>query len=174
MFGLKRGTVRLMPHDRKWKLIFERERKRLAKKLRGLVIDIQHVGSTAIVGIPAKPIIDISMGVPNMRSAKKLVKLLTPLGYKLRPEFGGSNTQLLFVRGPERRRTHYLHVMKYNGKMWKNDVLFRDHLRGNRSLARTYAALKKKLAKRYADDRASYTARKSKFILATIKKARKV
>lgn len=56
MIGLKRGTVKLLPHNKKWKTLFEKERATLKNKLNGLVVDIQHIGSTSIFGIPAKPI----------------------------------------------------------------------------------------------------------------------
>ncbi|MBI2514611.1 GrpB family protein [Candidatus Wolfebacteria bacterium] len=174
MIGLKRGIVKLLPHNKKWKLLFENEEKKIEKKLGDLVIDIQHIGSTSIPGIPAKPIIDISMGVRVMKDAKKLIKPLEKLGYELRREFGRPNIQTLFVKGPESKRTHYLHVMKYNGALWKNDLRFRDYLRKHPVRAKQYAELKNKLAGKHANDRGTYTKSKAKFILETIKKAQKM
>ena len=174
MIGLKRGTVKLLPHNKKWKLLFEKEKRLFQKQLGGLAVDIQHIGSTSIPGIPAKPIIDVSIGVRVMKDAAKLVKPLQKLGYELRREFGGPHVQTLFVKGPESKRTHYLHVMKHRGTLWKNDLLFRDYLRKNPARAKQYTELKKKLAGKHADDRGTYTRRKAKFILETIKLARKV
>lgn len=174
MIGLKRGTVKLLPHHKKWKLLFEKEKKLFEKKLGDLVIDIQHIGSTSIPGIPAKPIIDISMGVRVMKDARRLIKPLKELGYELRREFGGPNIQILFVKGSESKRTHYLHVMKYNGALWKNDLLFRDYLRKYPVRAKEYAELKRKLVGKHVKDRGTYTKSKAKFILETINKARKV
>src|SRR5258708_935131 len=122
MIGLKRGIVRLLPHNPTWILIFEKEKQFLLSKLGDLIIDIQHIGSTAIPGIPAKPIIDISIGIKSMKNSKSFIKLFKKLGYEYRPDFGGPNIQLLFVKGPETLRTHYLHLMKYAGAIWKNDL----------------------------------------------------
>ena len=174
MIGLKRGTVKLLPHNRKWAAAFEKEKKILEKKLRSLAIDIQHIGSTAIPGIPAKPIVDMSLGVRAMKDAKKLIKPLKELGYEWRKEVGSPSIQLLFVRGPESKRTHYLHVLRYGSAKWNSDLLFRDCLRKYRGRAKQYATLKKKLEKSFADNRYKYTAAKAKFIRNTIKKARKI
>lgn len=172
MIGLKRGTVKLAPHNKKWVELFEKEKKILQKKLGDSVVDIQHIGSTAIPGIPAKPIIDISLGIHVMKDAKELIKPLKELGYELRPEFGGPNIQRLFVKGPESKRTHYLHVMKFKGSIWNKDLLFRDYLRKYREQAKQYADLKRKLAKNFVDDRGRYTTAKAKFIHDILKQAR--
>lgn len=171
--GLKRGTVRLVPHSRRWTSLFEREKRRLLAVLKGSVIDIQHIGSTSIPGIPAKPIIDILIGIRSMKDSKKFIKRMRALGYEWRPKFGGEHIQLLFVKGKESNRTHYLHLMKYGGSLWKNDLLFRDYLRTHKNRSMEYAALKIRLATRHADDRATYTKSKARFILNTIKLARR-
>lgn len=100
MIGLKRGTVKLMPHNKVWFSIFEKEKKHLKKKLGNLAIDIQHIGSTSIPGIPAKPIIDIAVGVRSLKDVKKFPKSLKSLGYKLRKK-GSTPHNILFVKGPE-------------------------------------------------------------------------
>lgn len=169
MIGLKRGTVKLLPHNPKWSGVFEKERKKLSKALNDLVIDIQHIGSTSIPGIPAKPIIDISIGIKSMENSKNFIKIFEDLGYEYRPDFGGPTIQLLFVKGPEEKRTHYVHLMKYNGSIWKNDLAFRDYLRKNKKRAEQYASLKKELVKKFTDNRATYTASKTKFIHETIR-----
>lgn len=171
MIGLKRGTVKLLPHNPKWSDLFEREKKILLNALDGLVVDIQHIGSTSIPGIPAKPIIDISIGIKSMKNSRDFIKIFEDLGYEYRPDFGGPNIQLLFVKGPEEKRTHYIHLMKYNGGIWKNDLIFRDFLRRNKARAEEYAELKKELAKKFANDRTNYTASKGNFVHETIKMA---
>lgn len=169
MIGLKRGTVKLLPHNPKWEELFEKEKNILSKALDGLIIDIQHIGSTSIPGIPAKPIIDISIGIKSMKNSKDFIKIFEDLGYEYRPDFGGPNTQLLFVKGPEEKRTHYIHLMRYSGSIWKNDLAFRHYLRKNKKRAKEYAYLKKELASKFADDRTHYTASKAKFIHETIR-----
>ena len=172
MIGLKRGIVKLLPHDKKWKTLYEREQAVLKNKLNSLVVDIQHIGSTSIFGIPAKPIIDVSLGLRKLKDAKKLIKPLATLGYEWRKGVSGPN-QWLFVKGPEEKRTHYLHVMCYNGGIWKHDILFRDYLQKNPSRAKQYRMLKEKLATKYANDRGTYTKNKAEFILETIKIAKR-
>lgn len=169
MVGLKRGKVKLLPHNPKWSGLFEKEQKILSQALAGLIIDIQHIGSTSIPGIPAKPIIDIDIGIKSMKNSKNFIKIFEDLGYEYRPNFGGLKTQLLFVKGPEAKRTHYIHLMKYNGSIWKKDLAFRDYLRKNKEKAGKYANLKKELASKFADDRANYTAHKASFIRKAIR-----
>ncbi len=173
MIGLKRGIVRLTTYNSKWAQIFEKERKFLKRKLGNGIIDIQHIGSTSIPGMPAKPIIDISISIKSMKNSRDFIKLFEDLGYEYRPDFGGPNIQLLFVKGSESKRTHYIHLMKYQGSIWKNDLLFRDYLRKNKQKAQEYAVLKKDLAKKYSNDRVNYTTSKADFIQSVIKLAKK-
>lgn len=170
MLGLKRGTVKLVPYHKRWTAAFEREKKRLLARAGGLIVEVRHIGSTAVPGMHAKPIIDMAAGVRNMKDAKKLIKPLAKMGYNFYKKFG---QQILFAKGPDAKRTHYLHVMKWNGAKWKNDHLFREFLVSHPARAKAYAALKKKLAKRYPDDRERYTSGKKPFIKATLKLAAK-
>lgn len=170
MIGLKRGTVKLVPHDKKWNVAFEREKNKLMAKVGSIVVDIQHIGSTAIVGIYAKPIIDMSAGVRRLKDAKKLVKPLDKLGYHFYKKF---DQQILFAKGADAKRTHYLHVMRYKGAKWKSDALFRDYLLAHPARATAYANLKKKLAKQYPTDREKYTAGKNLFIKTTLRLAKR-
>lgn len=165
MIGLKRGTVKLSPYNKKWQTAFEKERQVLKKAAGKILIDIQHIGSTAIPGIHAKPIIDMSAGVRNLKDAKRLVKLFSKMGYNFYKTF---QKQILFAKGPDKKRTHYLHVMKYNGTKWKNDLLFRHYLLRHPTRAKTYDTLKKKLARLYPNDREKYTAGKKLFIENTL------
>lgn len=172
MVGLKRGTVRLVPYDFHWKKEFKEERKILKKVLGDKAVDIQHVGSTSIPGMRAKPIIDISVGVKSMRGSENLIPLFEAVGYEYRPNFGGADIQLLFVRGEEKNRTHYIHVMKYKGSIWNNDLLFRDFLKTHKDWAEKYSLLKENLANKFANDRGKYTASKAEFIHKIIELAK--
>lgn len=163
--GLKRLTVKLLPHNKKWKDVFESE----AKKLRKLFPYIEHIGSTAIKGIKAKPIIDMLAGVPTMTNSDQFIRPLKKLGYELRP-FGVKTKHLLFVRGKESNRTHYLHLVKYDGEIWKNDIHFRNYLNKNKKEAKIYETFKEQLASKYADQRPKYTKAKQKFIKGILAK----
>ena len=161
MIGLKRGTVKLVPHHKQWANAFEQEKKKLLARLGNVIINIEHVGSTAIPGIYAKPIIDMSIGVRRLKDAEKFIKPLDALGYHFYKKF---QQQILFAKGPDKKRTHYLHAMRYNGAKWKSDLLFRDFLIKNPARAKAYNRLKQRLAKQYPNDREKYTAGKKSFI----------
>lgn len=171
MIGLKRGAVQLSPHNKKWKLLFKKEKKILENQLGDRVIDIQHIGSTSISGIPAKPIIDMSLGLRALRDVQKVMKPLAIMGYELR-KAGSDSRQWFFVKGTEENRTHYLHIMRYNGTLWKDDLLFRDYLRAHPKEAKLYAELKKRLADKHADNRGLYTKGKRAFILDMLRTAK--
>ncbi|MGH7141790.1 MAG: GrpB family protein [Minisyncoccia bacterium] len=170
MLGLKRGSVKLYPYQKQWSDEFEKERRRLLNKLGNLAIDVQHIGSTSVPGLTAKPILDIAIGVQRFKDAQKLAKSLRELGYNFDRPF---QHQLFFARGPDAKRTHYVHVMRYNGAKWKNDALFREYLRSHPARARAYATLKVKLAKQYAGERQKYSDGKNAFIKETLRLARR-
>lgn len=164
MIGLARGKVKLVPHQKQWELNFSKEEKKIKKFLNKKVIFVEHVGSTAIKSISAKPIIDMALGVKTFREAKTLIKPLSKLGYLYRPEASKTNQRLFFRKGSNNKVTHHLHLIKYNGQVWKSFINFRNCLNQNQSLALRYSELKKDLSKNYANDRKKYTAQKNNFI----------
>lgn len=174
LIGLKRGTVKLVPHNHKWAKLFQIEKKRLQNGLGYQVEAIEHIGSTAVNRMLAKPIIDIAVGIASMRDSKKLVNPLKKLGYEWRQHVGGPHVRLFFAKGPESKRTHYIHLLKYNGEIWKDQIAFRDYLKLNRQVALRYNKLKELLEKKFKDNRTYYTAAKTKFIHSIFKKARKM
>ncbi len=167
--GLKRGSVQLHPYAKQWAAEFERERNRLLTKLGNLVVDIQHIGSTSVPGLSAKPILDISAGVRRFKDASKLTSSLRELGYSFDRSF---QHQLFFAKGPDANRTHYLHVMRYKGAKWCSDALFRNYLIQHPRRAKEYAQLKTRLAKQFPHERQKYTDGKNAFIKETIRMAR--
>ena len=178
MIGLKRGTVKLVPHSPKWLELFEREKQLLKNTFGNTIIAIEHIGSTAIPDIPAKPIIDMNIGVESLEIARDMKEKFEKLGYTHRPFVPGHTKKELkqrelYVKGPEAKRTHHAHVIVYGNNYWKNDLLFRDYIRNNPVRAKQYAELKKELAEKYADDRETYTKNKEQFINDTLELARK-
>jgi len=177
MVGLKRGKVKVFPYSPEWAKVFETEKKKLQNALQETLVDIQHVGSTAIPGMSAKPIIDIGVAVPklNKREIKKYIEPLEKLGYKYMGEERSRNNQRehLFIKGSEKKRLCYLHMVEFDSLVWKNYLLFRDYLCDNRKAKDEYIKLKLKLAKKFLDDRKLYTDGKEKFIKELLKKARK-
>ena len=173
LIGLKRGTVKLVPYDSKWINLFQKEKQCLMESFGNTIISIEHIGSTAIIGMNAKPIIDIEIGVESLAVALAMKKQFESLGYTHRPNVPEIlKWEELYVKGIEEKRTHYAHVTVYNGIHWKNDLLFRDYLCKNYTHAKQYARLKIKLAKKYKNDRKTYTENKKEFINKIMKIAK--
>ena len=167
MIGLKRGTVELLPHNPLWEDVAAETIKKLKSLLNDVAVDIQHVGSTSIQNICAKPIIDIAVGVNTLDSIKPYIELLKKNGIIFRKE--DVKEQLLFVIGDFEKefRTHHIHVVEWNSIAWNNYINFRDYL----NAFPEYDDLKKKLALEFADNRGNYTAGKQEFIDRILKQA---
>lgn len=171
MLGLKRGTVKLREHHEEWARLFVAEKKLLKKTLNNNVVAIEHVGSTAISGVPAKPIIDIRIAVLKLNDqvVEKIDTMLSQIGYFLMHKYP---SRYFFAKGPEECRTHHISLVEIDDKNeWKNTILFRDYLRSNKNDCVDYSNLKTKLAEKFATDRTSYTAAKENYIQSIIKKA---
>ena len=171
MLGLKRGTVKLALFHKKWVELYKQERKFLLAVLEGLDIEIEHVGSTAISGVSAKPIIDIMIAVLKDSETKKVYNILKKAGYKNKGAQGVKGRKL-FVKGPERKRTHYLHVIKKISKEYNKLIFFRDYLKSHKKARDEYNELKKQLAEKFSHNRPLYTKAKSDFINKVIKEAK--
>ncbi|MDD5071129.1 MAG: GrpB family protein [Patescibacteria group bacterium] len=172
MIGLKRGTVRLVIHNLKWSQSFEREKKKIKKIFSRKALDIQHVGSTSVPGMVAKPIIDIALLVPSITKVGRYEENLKKIGYNIKKD-DTNKKRLFFTKGPEKKRTHYLHIGKVGSGYIEDMILFRDYLCEDRRAAEKYSELKEKLAKKYQNSRKIYTAKKEKLIKEIVKKAKK-
>ena len=164
MLGLKRGTVELLPHQPEWDAQACAAIALLKRLLGDAAVDIQHVGSTAIPAIHAKPIVDIAVGVRALEDTLSHIESLERAGVLYRGEDHPS--QQLFVMGNDERdiRTHHIHVVPWKGLAWNHYIAFRDYLNAFPEKAREYDALKRSLAARFADDRPRYTAGKQALI----------
>jgi GrpB-like predicted nucleotidyltransferase (UPF0157 family) len=160
--GLARGTVKLVPHDQNWQKVFEIEARLLQQKLGVTGASIQHVGSTAIPGILAKPIIDIAILVDSLAVADEWARVLAELGYWDKGTQPNMPDRRFFAKGADDKRTVYLHVA--TTKEYERLIAFGDALRSNPRLAQEYSALKAKLAASHQDNRAQYTTLKNDFI----------
>jgi GrpB-like predicted nucleotidyltransferase (UPF0157 family) len=157
--------VILVPYDPTWPAKFEAEKTLLLQAFPTQFIAIEHVGSTAIPGMSAKPIIDLIGGVRSMQAADDLLAPLCAIGYDTSPEFNATLTDRRFLlRWPEGIRTHHLHLVVYGGQAWPRTLLFRDRLRADPALASAYEALKHELAAQFAHDREAYTEAKTEFV----------
>ena len=164
-----REEVALVPYDEQWPALFATEQERLLRLFPRQLLQVEHFGSTAVPGIPAKPIIDILAGVPSMAVAESLVQPLLGSGYITSPKFNATlKDRRWFMRAAEGRRTHHLHLVVLGGGPWLERLRFRDLLRSNAELARRYANLKSKLASQHRQDREAYTIAKSEFVSSVV------
>lgn len=160
--------VALAPYDPSWPALFSQERERLLSSL-PQVLAVEHIGSTAVPGMPAKPTIDILAAVPSMEVAHSLLEPILALGYTTSREFNATLTdRRWFMRSFNGKRTHHLHVVVHLGQVWLEWLRFRDLLRLNPSLAHSYLQLKAELAVRFRQDREAYTNAKTEFVAAAI------
>ena len=170
MIGLKRGTVELVPHQEEWCQNAENTIRLLKQLLGSTALDIQHVGSTAIFLIHAKPIIDIAVAVHDTKDVMPYVEVLKQHRIIFRGEIVPG--EVLFVMGDCDIRTHHIHIVKWNGAEWHNYVNFRDYLNAHPEKALLYDACKQKLAMQFSNDRKSYTAGKQELIQRLLEEAR--
>ena len=167
--GLCRGKVAVEPYDYEWEITAQQTITTLKKVLGTLIIDAQHIGSTSIKGICAKPIIDIAIGVSDFHVIPEMIQRLEGNGFIYRGQ--DHPDQYLFVCGDNDVRTHHIHVVIYGSDEWNDYVNMRDYLNSHSEDAATYSALKESLAKQYSDDRGTYTAMKSDMIKEILMKA---
>lgn len=160
--------IELANHNPKWSSKAKTEIAHIKSTLgNDFIIDIQHIGSTAIPNIKSKPIIDIMIGVTSFDNMeKKLIKPLEAIGYlfwKNNPD----KERLFFVKGLPplgKKRTHHIHITKHNSATWDQHIFFRNYLTKHPSTAKAYETLKITLASKYQQDRESYTQKKESFI----------
>ena len=167
--GLKRGTVAVEAHKSEWEISAKKCIEDLKKILGDLALDVQHVGSTAIKSICAKPIIDIAIAVSDFDSILSMNKKLEENGFIFRGQ--DIPGQYLYVCGDEDTRTHHIHVVIHDSNEWNNYINMRDYLNTHEDDARAYSELKESLAKKYPDDRKTYTEKKSDLINEILNKA---
>ncbi len=172
MLGVERGLVKLEPYNDKWSKLFDKERELLSSQLNNLIVEIEHVGSTSIEGLFAKPIIDIAIGVSSLDVIIKLKEKVKEVGYIEVPvSLDGKH---VFAKYKERKITHFLHVMIYNHNLWVDQISFRDYLRSAPDAKIEYIKLKEELANRYPNDVISYTNEKKKFVDNILERAKKM
>ncbi|MEI8063824.1 MAG: GNAT family N-acetyltransferase [Verrucomicrobiota bacterium] len=164
MIGLKRQTVQVVAHDPSWATLAAAACHEMQRAGGDLLADVQHVGSTAVPGLPAKPILDLTAGVRTLEAIPEIIRRLTAIGYLYRGDEGDAGGHLFLRESAPDIRTIHLHVVEYNGNQWKNDLLFRNLLRQDAQLRQQYAKLKQRLAGEFGNNRKAYTAAKKEFI----------
>ena len=170
--GLKVGTVRLEDYNPEWKNSFELEKNVLSNIFKDIALSIEHVGSTSIEGLSAKPIIDMLVIIKTFSDFETVRYYFEKEPYSIKLD--SPEDEILIRKGDETNRTHFIHVVELGSDRQINTLLFRDYLRENKDAVLEYENLKKELAIKYADDRKMYTASKNDFIQGILKKAKEI
>jgi GrpB-like predicted nucleotidyltransferase (UPF0157 family) len=165
----------VVPYDHAWPSLYEEERARIERAIGPWVERIEHVGSTAVPGLAAKPVIDIMVGVKSLDDSAILVERLEGIGYEYVPEFERVLPFRRYFRKMRvERRTHQIHLVeRSNTEWWDRHLLFRDSLRADPEIAGEYAHLKYELSERFGEDREAYTDAKTHFISEVVLRAQK-
>ncbi len=160
-------SVYLVAYDPAWPAKYRSMARELGRLLAPwLTGGLHHVGSTAVPGIAAKPVIDILAGVASLEASRPCIDVLRHEGWWYAP-YRTDAMHWFCCPSPQRREFH-LHVAPSEGDWFRDEIAFRDHLRADPERASSYEALKKELALRYPDDREAYTDGKADFIRAVL------
>ncbi len=163
MEGVMRYKVELREHNEDWKREFSETKSKIENLLSKKIIEMQHVGSTAIPYISAKPILDIAILMKCIDD--EVIEELVNLGYDYRgPRADNINYHLFVLRGENEVSLHHLHCYDKENKGFEQLVSFRDYLNTHKECAEEYNRLKKRLAEKYRENRAMYTIGKAEFI----------
>ncbi len=166
--GLTSGTVKLSPYSALWRTRYRTEKYRLRRYTTGLTYQIEHIGSTAIQGLDAKPIIDMAIMAPSLKRLSFWIKRLEIAGYTYKGEYGLPGRHFFTRHDPV---THHLHLVAKGSDHWNRWILFRDYLQTHPLEAVRYNKLKKALARKYAHNREAYTRAKTPLINQLLAKA---
>ena len=155
--GLDKNKVVLEKHNPNWAKMFEAEKKELQKIFGDLALSIEHVGSTSIPGIMAKPLVDIQVGLHKLEDFEKVRAKFEKAPYSVKPD--PSPDEQLVRKGPEEERIFLIHITSVDSDRFKNTLFFRDYMRSHPDEA-----------KKYANDRPTYTASKNDYIQSILAK----
>ena len=171
MLATKDAAIELVPYSEMWPGLYKTEAGLLSAALGSwLVAGLEHIGSTAVPGLTAKPIIDIMGAVKDLERSRAAIAAAEKMGYLYYPY--KADQMHWFCKPSAQFRTHHLHLVPYESALWRERLDLRDALRIDPALRARYADLKRDLAETYRDDREAYTEGKSEFIQATLRSLR--
>ena len=174
MIGLKRGAVRLCPHEKQWEILAAETIDTLKTLLGGVCVAAEHVGSTSIRHICAKPILDIALAVDSFDAVKERIPLLKQHGFYYRGDRVANQLLLAcgsYYDGSGDVQTHFIHVVLKDSEDWWDYIRFRDYMNAHPGDAARYEMLKKQLAAAQPNNREAYINGKSAFIKRMLARA---
>lgn len=170
---MSQEPITIVDYSPAWPAQYAAEVRRIRASVGEYVTAIEHIGSTAVPGLGATPIIDVMVGVERLADAETCIESLTDLGYEYCPEFEDAMPyRRYFRKTTAEAHTHHLHMVETASEFWERHRLFRDYLRDHPAVAQQYEALKRELAEAYRHDVERYGAGKSRFIEAIEERAR--
>jgi GrpB-like predicted nucleotidyltransferase (UPF0157 family) len=155
--------IEVVPYDPSWPYIFEQLRERIWPAIHDLALTIEHVGSTSVPGLAAKPIIDMDIVVAAVESVPLVIERLKPLGYAHRGNLGIAGREAF--ASPVGLPEHHLYLCQQDSLALRNHLALRDYLRSHPQAAQAYGALKQRLAAKHACDIDGYVAGKTDLIV---------
>ena len=164
--GLTNNTVKLEKNYEKWKKMFEEEKNNLNKIFDDNFFKIEHVGSTAVKGLLAKPIVDIAIGLDSFENIKIYENKLKEI-YTFKENF--KKNEILLIKENKTETFFLIHILLFNDKRYQDMIRFRNILNNNKEILKEYEDLKITLSKKYANDRKMYTQSKNEFITNILK-----
>jgi GrpB-like predicted nucleotidyltransferase (UPF0157 family) len=164
-----RPIIIIVDYDPRWPQMFREEKQRIEAAIGRWLAGVEHVGSTSVPGLAAKPIIDIMPALRSLEDTPHIIGPMRRLGYQYFPEYEDDLPERRYFRRPAGQEfrgggTHHVHVVEATSGFWRRHIAFRDHLRAHPEAAAEYAALKRDLAARFGADREGYTEAKTDFI----------
>lgn len=163
--------VIIVDYDPEWPELFEREKALILGAIGQFIVSVEHVGSTAVPGLAAKPIIDILIGIQRLADAAPCITPLEDIGYEYVPAYETDLPMRRYFRKGS-PRTHHIHMVEINSDFWVRHRLFRDYLRLYPEAAQAYADLKRRLADLHGENREAYTEAKTDFVRGIEARAR--
>lgn len=160
--------VIIVEYDSRWPALFEVEKNHILEVAGEKILAVEHIGSTAVPGLAAKPIVDMMAGVQGCSDADECLPLLARIGYNhVMPEPDDQEWFYCLGKGPHSVGYH-LHLVKFRSNHWNKHLIFRDYLRKHPDVAMQYREFKERMAQKYESDREAYTESKTPFIESLI------
>jgi GrpB-like predicted nucleotidyltransferase (UPF0157 family) len=164
------AAIDVVNYDPDWVRTFHQLKNRIWPAVSDLAVAIEHVGSTSVPGMAAKPIIDVDIVTASRADLPPVLARLATLGYKHRGNLGIEDREAFVTPGDQ--PAHHLYVCPQNSLALQNHITVRNYLRTHRSEAKAYGTLKKRLAERHTNERQRYVEGKTQFLLSILEKCR--